>query len=626
MTSALGVAAAILLAACVAVPLAQKLRMSSVLAYLIAGAILGPAVLGVVQSPQDILHISEFGVVLFMFLIGLELHLSRLWEMRGQILGLGTLQVGACWAGLTGLLLLAGFEALPAAVAGFGLALSSTAVALQVFSERNLLPTPGGRLGFSILLYQDLAVIPVLVALPLLGAGSKAPSEPAPQVLPEAAVGGLGLELSGFWESALSLVAVVVALVLGRLFIRPMFRLIAATRTREIFTAFSLLIIVAVSLGMVAAGLSMALGAFVAGVLLSDSEYRHELEANIEPFKGLLLGLFFLSVGMNMDFATLGAKWGLVLGLLSAVVAFKIVTITALLRVYRLPLVDAIQIGVMLSQVGEFAFVLFSLGAESGILTPESQSVLNGVVALSMLSTSLLVVGVDRFVRRLNSRAEQTAEHRVDNDHPEVLVAGFGRFGQIAARFLRAHGLRTTLIDHSADVVESVRRFKIKAYYGDATRLDLLHAAGLSTARVLVIALDDAKKATQLAELCTRHFPKVKVVVRAYDLIHAYELLDAGVSTFERETFDSALAVGKQALRALGFGAFQVEQAAVRFKQHDVDTMHRLHSMRGNETEYFSRAIEAREEIERMLATDHEDGLDRAEAGWQPEHQDQQRP
>lgn len=594
MSGALGVAAAILLAACIAVPVAQKLKMSAVLGYLVAGALLGPAVLAVVQSPQDLMHLSEFGVVLFMFLIGLELNITRLWQMRGHILGLGSLQVVVCWAVFGVLLFFAGFEPVVAATGGFGFALSSTAVALQMFTERHVLATSGGRLGFSILLYQDLAVLPVLVVLPLLAATSGVQGE------------GVGAT-QGFWSTALTLLLVVVAIAAGRYFIRPVFRVIAATRTREIFTAFSLLLIVGVSLGMVVSGLSMALGAFVAGVLLSDSEYRHELEANIEPFKGLLLGLFFLSVGMNINFATLASRFGQVVALLAAVVALKTVLVTALLRLYRLPLVEAVQIGAMLSQVGEFAFVLFGLGASSGFIGSETLSVFNGVVALSMLSTSFLVLLVERLVHRLQIKTPASGESDVADDAPEVIIAGFGRFGQISARFLRAHGLRTTLIDHSADVVESVRRFRIKAYYGDATRLDLLEAAGIRSAKAMVIAIDDRQKATQLAALCARHFPGVKVVVRAYDLIHAYDLLDAGVKDFERETFDAALAAGKHILRGLGFGAFQVEQSAVRFKQHDVETMYHLHAMRRNEAEYVSRSIEAREEVERMLAADRED-------------------
>jgi glutathione-regulated potassium-efflux system ancillary protein KefC len=606
LESGLKVAATVLLAACVAVPLAQRARMSSVLGYLVAGTILGPAVLGVISNPQDVLHISEFGVVLFMFLIGLELNLGKLWSMRGQILGLGSLQVFSCALVFAGVFWAVGFSPLASAVAGFGFALSSTAVALQILGERNLLPSPSGKLGFSVLLYQDLVVIPVLVALPLLTL-SKAPLVGAATAAGSAAP---------WWSTALGVLAVTACIGLGRLFIRPVFRWIAATNTREIFTAFSLLIIAGVSVGMHSIGLSMALGSFVAGVLLSDSEYRHELEAHIQPFKGLLLGLFFLSVGMSIDFAVISSNIGLVIGLLIAVVLVKLALIGGALRLYGLPAVDAVFTAATLSQVGEFAFVLFGLAGYLGMLDARQVSICSGVVALSMLSTSVLVVGVDRWVRTVKGNKPEVVYDQVDDHEPEVIIAGFGRFGQICARLLHASGVRTTLIDHSADVVQSVRRFKIKAYYGDASRRDLLEAAGIARAKVFVIAIDDQERATLLAAEVRAHFPKVKVIARAYDLLHAYDLLDVGVDSLERETFDAAVAAGRRVLRELGFGAYQVEQSAQRFKQHDVETMLRLHQTRKNEAEYLTRALEARDEIDRMLAADREDDIARGSPAW----------
>jgi glutathione-regulated potassium-efflux system ancillary protein KefC len=579
--------------------------MSSVLGYLVAGTLLGPAVLGVISNPQDVLHISEFGVVLFMFLIGLELNLGKLWSMRGQILGLGSLQVFSCALVFAAGFWAVGFSPVASAVAGFGFALSSTAVALQILGERNLLPSPAGKLGFSVLLYQDLVVIPVLVALPLLTL-SKAPMVGSAATVPA----------TPWWSTALGVLAVTACIGLGRLFIRPVFRWIAATNTREIFTAFSLLIIAGVSVGMHSIGLSMALGSFVAGVLLSDSEYRHELEAHIQPFKGLLLGLFFLSVGMSIDFAVIGSNIGLVFGLLIAVVLIKLALIGGALRLYGLPAVDAIFTAATLSQVGEFAFVLFGLAGQLGMLEARQVSICSGVVALSMLSTSVLVVGVDRWVRTVKGNKPEVVYDQVDDHEPEVIIAGFGRFGQICARLLHASGVRTTLIDHSADVVQSVRRFKIKAYYGDASRRDLLEAAGIARAKVFVIAIDDQERATLLASEVRQHFPKVKVVARAFDLLHAYDLLDVGVESLERETFDAAVAAGRRVLRELGFGAYQVEQSAQRFKKHDVETMLQLHKTRKNEAEYLTRALEARDEIDRMLAADREDEVSRASTVW----------
>lgn len=591
LDSQLKVAAVVMLAACIAVPLANRAKLSAVLGYLVAGVILGPSVMGIIMEPSDVMHFSEFGVVLFMFLIGLELNISKLWHMRGPIVGLGALQVLSCAAIFSLIIHAFGMDLITSLIGGFGFALSSTAIALQILGERNMLRSPPGELGFSMLLFQDLIVIPVLVLIPLLNANLNE--------APQAHANG-----SSLWTGALNIIGIIALIAIGRRFIRPIFRIIAATRTREIFTAFSLLIITSVSVGMHSAGLSMALGAFLAGVLLSDSEYRHELEAHIEPFKGLLLGLFFLSVGMSLDFATLGKAWTNVIGILALILILKSGIIYAATRLFKLAPVEALFIAGTLSQCGEFGFVLFGLAHQSGVISSENLSILNGVVALSMFSTSLIILAIDKINTWRPAKLETMNYPLPSDDRPEVIIAGHGRFGQITSRLLRACGVKTTLIDHSADVVESTQKFRIKAYYGDATRRDLLEAAGIERAKAIVIAIDDRDAATKITKELKTHYPNKIVVSRAYDLLHAYELLDAGADHLERETFDAAVSMGRNVLKLLGVGSYQAEQAAQKFRQHDVESMYKLHKTRADEHDYLTRALEAREEIEKTLTED----------------------
>jgi len=546
-----------LAAAVITVPAFKRLGLGAVLGYLVAGVIIGPWGFGLIRDVDLILQVSELGVVLLLFLIGLELNPHRLWEMRRPILGLGGAQVASATLALTGAGILFGLDWHAALVAGMGLALSSTAIALQVFEERNLLPTPGGNAGFSVLLFQDIAVIPMLAALPLLATAA------------EPAVEGVG---SG-WIETLARLGVIAAIIIGgHYLLRPVLRLIAATGLREIFTAFALLLVTGTAALMQAVDLSMALGAFLAGVLLADSEYRHALESDIEPFKGLLLGLFFIAVGMSIDFGLLLARPLLVLGLVAGLVIVKALLLYALATRYPLPGPQRGPFALALSQGGEFAFVLFSAATATRALAADIAGLLVGVVALSMMTTPLLLGLHDRFIeprlRLSGAGPARPMDTIADADHP-VIVAGFGRFGQIVARLLNANGIETTVLDHDPEHIDSIRRFGFKVFYGDAARLDLLRAAGADHARLLVLAIDDRAQALKIVDLVHEHFPHLTILARAWDVRHLLELRDKGVIGVERETFEGALRLGEQALHRLGRTAWQAKQAANRFRVHD---------------------------------------------------------
>jgi glutathione-regulated potassium-efflux system ancillary protein KefC len=566
-----------LAAAVIAVPVFKRLGLGAVLGYLVAGVVIGPWGLGLISDVELILQVSEFGVVLLLFLIGLELNPQRLWEMRRPILGLGGAQVAATTLVLTGAGLLFGLDWHAALAAGMGLALSSTAIALQVLTERNLLPTPGGNAGFSVLLFQDIAVIPMLAALPLL-ATAAAPAAGAD---------------SG-WVETLARLAVVAAIVIGgHYLLRPILRIIAATGLREIFTAFALLLVTGTAALMQAADLSMALGAFLAGVLLADSEYRHALESDIEPFKGLLLGLFFIAVGMSINFGLLLARPLLVLGLVAGLVAVKALILLVLANLYPLPKPQRGFSALVLSQGGEFAFVLFAAATAAGALAPEVSGLLVGVVALSMMTTPILLGLHDRFIEPRLRLADAGPDRPMDTiegaDHP-VIVAGFGRFGQIVARLLNANGIETTVLDHDPEHIDSIRRFGFKVFYGDAARLDLLRAAGADHARLLVLAIDDRVQALKIVALVQEHFPNLNILARAWDVRHLLELRDKGVPQVERETFEGALRLGEQALHRLGRTAWQAKQAANRFRAHD-------HALLDDLLAHFQADIEVRAAI-----------------------------
>ncbi len=588
----------LLAAAVLGAPLAQRLGLGAVLGYLLAGVAVGPWGLGLVHELDTVNVAAEFGVVLFLFLIGLELSPARLWALRGPVFGQGGAQglaVGAAFAAAAWTLGQVGGAAL---VIGVGAALSSTAIALQVLKERNLLGSGMGRSAFAILLFQDVAVIPILAVLPLLTPATRA-------------VEGQGLGV------AKALAAIALVIVAGRWLTRPLFRAVAAAGLREAFTALALLIVVGIAWLMHAVGLSMGLGAFLAGVLLADSEYRHALESDIEPFKGLLLGLFFLAIGMGADLGTLSAQPLAALGLAAALVAGKAALMYALACAFRLPAPHRAPFALALAQVGEFAFVLFAQAATLGIVGRETHALLVIATALSMMMTPLLMLFHDRVLAPRHARLGRPPEDAIEDQGAEVIVAGFGRVGQIVARLLHANGIAATLIDHDPNHIEAVRRFGFRVFYGDATRLELLESAGLARAKLLVIALDDRAGALALVERVREAHPQVAVLARAWDVLHAFELMDRGVSALRRESFDGALALGVEALRRLGFGAHEAHRRGQHFRAHDEALLARLYTLRAEPTEIRARiAREAREELVRIMEADETAIAEDREHDW----------
>jgi len=568
-----------LAAGVVAVPLFQRLGLGAVLGYLVAGVVIGPGGVALVSDPAAVLQFAELGVVLLLFLVGLELNPSRIWQLRHTIIGLGSAQVAVTVAAIAGIGWAIGVPPVVALVAGMGFAMTSTAIALATLQERGLLATAGGRAGVSVSIFQDISVIPLMLLLAFLQ--------------PDAADRGLD------WRAgALAVAAIGLVIVLGRLLLRPALRFIANTRLREVFVAFSLLLVIGIAALMVEIGLSMAFGAFLAGVLLADSEYRHELELDIEPFKGLLLGLFFIAIGMSVDLSLFQREPLLVLGLAAAVVALKALLVypVAIAFGYRAR-TDALVLALAIAQVGEFAFILF--GAAGALLPGETRDLLNAVVAVTMLSAPLVMMGYDRLLApRLAGQAPAEAD-RIDERNP-VIVAGFGRFGQVLARVLAGLKIRATLIDHDPNQVDLVRRFGNKAYYGDATRMDVLESAGIAGARLLVLALDDPEATRRLAERVRARYPELKLIVRAHGRSDAFEYAEMGVPAV-RETFGSALIAAEAALRALDFGPLAARRVVSKFRRVDEEALLEQAAHREDVKKLISLTQQGREDLERLL-------------------------
>jgi monovalent cation:proton antiporter-2 (CPA2) family protein len=608
-----------LAAAVVAVPVAQRLGLGSVLGYLLAGVAIGPfglALLG--TGGQDVMHVAEFGVVLMLFVIGLELQPALLWQLRGPIVGLGGLQVSLTSVLVASLAVAGGLQWREALAVGMTLSLSSTAIVLQTLNEKGLLKTAGGQGSFAILLFQDIAVIPMLALFPLLAL----PGGPGGTVEHgDVAHGATLVSALPAWAQTLAVLGAVAAVVVGgRFMVRPLFRALARTRLREIFTAAALLLVVGIALLMTQVGLSPALGTFVAGVVLATSEYRHELESDIEPFKGLLLGLFFIAVGASIDFALIVSRPLLIAGLVAAIIAVKFGVLLALARLFRLGTGQALLLAFALPQVGEFAFVLFSFAGQHGVLGPEVTAPLVAVVALSMALTPLALLINERLVQpRIGTRREAGRDADAVHEENPVLIAGFGGFGATVGRLLRANGIATTVLDHDSDRVDLLRRLGLTVYYGDATRHDLLHAAGAARAQLLVIALDTPAKTLTLVHTARRHFPQLKILARAFDWIDAHNLYAAGVEHVYREALDTSLRMGTDALRLLGFRAHHAHRSAQRFLRYDEQSVRELTERRSDGAVYIDAARARIEELERVLLADLSGpGLDR-DAGWDPE-------
>ncbi len=577
-------------AAVLTVMISHRLGLGSVAGYLLAGIAIGPAGYKLIDQIDDVRRFAELGVVLLLFVIGLELEPKRLWGMRRRLVTLGASQVIGSIALITLGAWLTGLDYKVGIVAGMALALSSTALALQPLTERGGLQTPGGQSAFSILLFQDMAVIPMLALLPLLGTAA-AKTGAAPHSI-GFAIGVIAATLLG-----------------GHYLVQPVFRHIARTRQREIFTAFALLLVLGIAWGFEQAGLSMALGAFLAGVLLAESEYRHEIEAAIDPFKGLLLGLFFISVGMGVNFGLLFTHPWVVACLIVSLFVLKGAVLWLIARFAKIPAGQRPLFILLLAQGGEFAFVLLGLASERGAMPEATAHLLTLAVALSMLATPFMLVAYDRWLAPHLVPADIPAAHE-QPDSGKVIVAGLGRVGQVVARLLHGSGMEPVILDDDPDHVEQSRRFGFRVFYGDATRLDLLEAAGAATADLIVLALDDAAAITRLARTVRQHFPKLRIVARAHDMRHMFELRDLGVEIIERETFQSALALGEAALTAATGNARRAHRAVRTFAEHDREVVAKLYSVHKQSPDaHVLVSNELRDQLTRTLREDAENTL-----------------
>lgn len=590
-----------LLAAVVSVPLAKRLGLGSVIGYLLAGIVIGPFCLRLVGGAGgDVMHFAEFGVVMMLFVIGLELRPTVLWQMRWPMFGIGGAQVLATTGMVAALGALLHLPWQISITLGLIVAMSSTAIVLQSLDERGQMKTSGGQATFAVLLFQDIAVIPILALLPLLA--TVAPVTRAAQ--------SSHTTLSDLpaWQHALVVLAAVAAVIFaGRFLLRPLLRYIAATRLREMFTASALLLVVGIALLMQRVGLSPALGAFLAGVVLAESEYRHQLETDIEPFKGLLLGLFFISVGASIDFALVAAQPGAVVGFVAVVLVAKFVVLFAISRFAGLEPTQRFLFAFALAQGGEFAFVLCSFATQNGVLPPALANLLVAVVALTMAAAPLLLAINEHLVQpRFRSLVPIREPDEIDEHDNPVILAGVGRFGHIVARLLRANGFGTTVLDYDPEQVETLRRFGLKSFYGDATRLDLLRTAGADRARMFVIAIDNEDRALELVDLVHENFPHLHVLARAVNRQHAYELLRKGVTHVYRETFGSALDLSSDALLALGLDPERARRTVRIFREHDEASVREMAKWTGDDEGYASMALLHIANLEKALQSDRE--------------------
>ncbi len=571
-----------LAAAVIAVPLAKRLRLGAVPGYLAGGAVIGPWGLALVGEVETVLHVAEIGVVLLLFVIGLEIEPTRLWTMRRYVFGLGAAQVLLSAAALGLLAGLAGFETRASVVAGFALALSSTAFALQLLAEKRALTSRHGRAAFSVLLFQDLAVVPLLALIPLLGVASRVGGDP-------------------LWAVAEALGVIALVVLIGRYLIRYALWTIDATGIWEIFTAAALLSVVGAAVLMEAVGLSMALGAFIAGVLLADSDYRHALEADIGPFKGLLLGLFFIAVGMSVDIGLILERPALVLGLSVGLIAVKMMVLWPVARLFGLAGEPARRLAGVIPQGGEFAFVLLGLAVGAGVMARSQVDLLIAVVVVSIALTPILVEADERLIGR---RAAAPVPPEPIGAPQSVIIAGFGRVGQIVARTLRARGIAFTALEIRPEQVDFVRRYGNRIYYGDATRLDTLRAANARNARAIVVAIDDPDAVLRIVRIAKLHFPQAAVFARARDRRHAYRLMDLGADQVVRETFHSSLALAGHLLGALGLSDPQSARTIAAFREHDERVLAEQFAVRDDEQKLILLTRRAEEELEALFGRD----------------------
>ncbi|MBG9992724.1 monovalent cation:proton antiporter-2 (CPA2) family protein [Pseudoalteromonas sp. NZS37] len=599
-----------LAAAIVAVPIAKRVGLGSVLGYLIAGILIGPYALGVVGDQTDVMHFAEFGVVMMLFLVGLELQPSRLWTLRHSILGLGGLQVVLTAAAIFAFCYW--FFAMhwqTALAIGLMLALSSTAIVLQSLEEKGWLKQEAGQNAFSVLLFQDIAIIPILALLPLLAfAPQTSTKEISDSIISSWPV----------WQQVCVSVAVIAAIIAGGKYVSaPLFRYIAQTHMREIFTIFALFLVVAIALVMQSIGLSPALGTFLAGVVLAESEFRHELEADIEPFKGLLLGLFFITVGASINFELLFNEFSTVIGLVVLLIVVKACILFALAVTFKINSKQQLLFALALAQGGEFAFVLLSVTTTLSILTPEQTSLVTLVVAVSMLIAPLLLMVYEQIQKRSSSALPEFDKPEQISTAKHVIIAGYGRFGQIMGRLLHAQGYEITVLDHSPSQIELLRRFGNTVFYGDAARQELLEAAGAHTAQMLVIAIDNPDKTIEIIKLAHKNYPQLKIVARAIDRRHAYQLLNLKVDAFNRETVDSAINLAVEALELLGNTKQDAERAGKLFRDHDRAAVLQLAALWGDDASYGVAVRQRMEDLKQVLQQDKQaqDDLNTCDSG-----------
>lgn len=564
------------------VPIFHRLGFGSVLGYLMGGLIVGPHALGLIQDSESILHFAELGVVLLLFIIGLEIQPRKLWSMRGELIGLGLVQVLLCSAIFGTIGHFAGLDWTTSLVLGFALSLSSTAFALQTLMEKNQFNTPFGRASFAVLLTQDLIAIPALALIPILAAKSQTEAPPA---------------------NFIAFIVILIGLVLaGRFLMRPIFRLIASTRTREIFTAITLFVVFGVASLMLKIGLSAALGTFIAGVLLADSEYRHELEADLNPFKSLLMGLFFMAVGMSVSLPLIQAKPLVIVGLSLGYISLKMLLIYGTGRLARMSHENAKLMSINIGQGGEFAFVIFSMVLTTGLADNSIIDTLTAMITLSMAMTPLIGL----LHEKLLSKRIQTSPvfDEIKNETPEVIIAGFGRFGQIFGRFLRSQQIPFVAIDHDADQIEMLRKFGNKVYYGDASRADILEASGAKNAKYFILAIDDMELSLKTAEVIKEHFPQLKIFGRARNRGHAFDLMDLGVTRIKRETFDASLNFVGDLLLEMKWEPARVKKVIERFRTHDETMLQEQYKVRSDDKMFVSVSQQAQAQLASVLDQD----------------------
>ncbi len=627
MNGLLAQATIYLIAIVIAVPLARRLGLGSVLGYLIAGMIIGP-VLGLVHhnESEDLLHFAEFGVVMMLFLIGLELDPRGLWDMRHKLIGMGGLQIILTGGVIMGATYWAGQNWQTGLALGMILSLSSTAVVLQTLSEKNLIHTGGGRAAFSVLLTQDIAVIPMLAVMPLLATGARLTINPdgsisrATDAAHEAAHSASLVEGLAGWQVTLVTLGAVAAIIFAGVFLtRPLFRYIHQANLREIYTAVALLMVVGIALLMNAVGLSPALGTFLAGVVLANSEFRHELESSIEPFKGLLLGLFFIAVGAGINFTVLFRDPVTIIGLTVALMVTKGLILYGIGRLFKLRKQGQWLFALSLAQAGEFGMVLTTFALQQGVLSTYIGARVLLIIALSLLFTPLFFILQDYLRAKLAERQEETPDDDID-DQQAIIIAGIGRFGQMVNRLVQASGFRTTVLDHDLKTIQLMRQFGFKGFFGDPTRPELLRAAGIETARVLAVTLDDPAAATRLVKYARQLRPDIFIIVRARDRIHVYELYKAGADKIVREMFDSSLRAGRYILEEMGFSEYDAAMTEKAYYQHDREAVRTLAELWNPDipvsqnAAYVERSRSLDKEFEAALVTQLEQGRDKSGA------------